>query len=709
MIRSHSSVEEVRHVAEGIFTITVRVPLPSRLRREGTPSGVRALEDVQIEFRPDFPLTAPRVTLRPDFNPNLPHINPFRKGDRIPPCLLDGDLDAFHSQMGILSVINQLVAWLEKAGVGALIDPAQGWEPSRRDALTMLYDVDLDAVRRAPPPVGKYQYWDVLFKRDIQVSLVAQFDAPFTEGLRTRYEALTQHANRSIGVLAMCDDTISSTYHPETVSTLGELTERAKLLGCDESLQEGLRRLRRGETPKRLKGRPIVVVLVCRRPYPLIGTTSSLEMLGYVLAPGWIDGDPACEAIPAGHRQAMSIRLLREVSGYTGPSESARWGLLGAGSLGSKIGMHMARCGLGPSEIHDNGVMEPHNFARHALCPSTPFAGKANGLSLETRLMGQVEVRSEVGNLLSMLAGVDGRAFDEGLAFVVNTTGSIAVREALAAALPSVRVPRVVEASLLARGELSLMTTEGEERNPSTMDLSCLSYRIMAERETVAAKVFSDADRALRIGQGCSSRTMVMSDATIASHAGPMTTHLSKRLSKMAREGEIVIWERGSGGLSLSADVVSVGQFLVINAENDSTTVRVSPAVVDQVRATIRGSRVEQGGILLGRFSDAANTFHVVDCLPAPPDSASGPNYFVLGTEGVRASVEAYEKRLQGALYCVGTWHSHPGSAKSSGVDRRTSEKMRDFDPLRPMAMLIVSETSDWSALRVDSWTAPES
>ena len=52
-------------------------------------------------------------------------------------------------------------------------------------------------------------------------------------------------------------------------------------------------------------------------------------------------------------------------------TERPSWTLVGAGSLGSKVALHLARAGSGPSVVLDRSGMAPHNAARHALVPAT--------------------------------------------------------------------------------------------------------------------------------------------------------------------------------------------------------------------------------------------------------------------------------------------------------------------------------------------------
>ena len=103
----------------------------------------------------------------------------------------------------------------------------------------------------------------------------------------------------------------------------------------------------------------------------------------------------------------------------------------------------MARSGTGPSIVIDNKNLSPHNAARHALLPeainkdSTWFGSKARALALAINGLGQdssyfdADVTQAVhdSKLLKKL-------FPRKAWAVINTTASLAVREALAAIEP---------------------------------------------------------------------------------------------------------------------------------------------------------------------------------------------------------------------------------------------------------------------------------
>ena len=86
-----------------------------------------------------------------------------------------------------------------------------------------------------------------------------------------------------------------------------------------------------------------------------------------------------------------------------------------------------------------------------------------------------------------------------------------------------------------------------------------------------------------------------------------------------------------------------------------------------------RWPRVETGGILIGRYSEASRQFQVVDLLPAPEDSTRSAAEFVLGKKGVRRALKDFRSRYRDSLYCLGTWHSHLHDSGPSRTDVLTA------------------------------------
>lgn len=107
--------------------VTFDVSLPNEWKLNGeSPSGVRLKEIVRFNFPAQFPMIPPGLSLRKDFNRNLPHMQPWVTDERPVPCIYDGSLTDLFYQEGMVGIVNQTAVWLERAALETLIDPNQG-------------------------------------------------------------------------------------------------------------------------------------------------------------------------------------------------------------------------------------------------------------------------------------------------------------------------------------------------------------------------------------------------------------------------------------------------------------------------------------------------------------------------------------------------------------------------------------------------------
>jgi hypothetical protein len=191
--------------------------------------------------------------------------------------------------------------------------------------------------------------------------------------------------------------------------------------------------------------------------------------------------------------------------------------------------------------------------------------------------------------------------------------------------------------------------------------------------------VFSDIDHLRRqdIGDGCGSTTMVMSDARLSMFGAAMAEAIARMYTAGLPQdtGQLMIGLLGNDGMSMSWRTSTVEAFRIAELEDRTDwQVRISPRAHAKIEADIRGwPGVESGGIILGRISESARTFYIVDTIPAPVDSKRSRTEFLLGTEGVRKSIDAYTESCNFSLYCLGTWHSHLDSSLASPKDRATA------------------------------------
>ncbi len=395
------------------------------------------------------------------------------------------------------------------------------------------------------------------------------------------------------------------------------------------------------------------------------------------------------------HREEVSTELLRRAAGDDG-NALRPWTLIGCGSIGSKVALHLARSGRGPAAVIDDANMQPHNFARYGTIPSENSIEslwsipKAHYLADALATLKQPPVPHDVDIVahafdkrsIASLFAPDSFA-------VINTTGAASVREALVMPDVAETRPRLIETCMLGVGSVGLIAVEGPHANPSATDLVCEAYRLIHADRALRSEVFNTEAEAIAIGQGCSAMTMPLSDGRLSSFAAPMSEHI-RRLQRegLPGAGEVLIGSLAADGLNQTWQRKEIAPRIVVG-DGRSSVVRLSPEVDQTIQREVAARpSSETGGIIVGRYSDVANVFHVVGTLSAPPDSKFSSDEFVLGTEGLRPMLEDLIEGSGGALYALGTWHNHLLPSGPSGRDVKTAALL-SIKQYFPLLMLI--------------------
>ena len=725
----HPVVREVENVtwcddgSSASAEITFDVALPNEWRSAGKSpeNGVGLTERVRFEFPMNFPLAAPRLSLRLDFSRRLPHIQPYMTDDGRPvPCIYDGDLNELIHGEGWSGLLDHLAAWLERAAMADLIDAEQGWEPVRRDCYRDWVLADESDIQRIVDRRG-----GVMFRRTTYLRVKAQGGTAFVysqilpQRVQVNKETVpsifqewpmfrdgSAFVGKSLAILVWPgkhpsgDLIVSDTYLPETVSNIRELRQRAVQYGCRAELNDGFSIVRRGFKTYAPNGPfALVVILLARRPCHLIGNASDIEMCPYVVdvrSPDLFAEGDSTEVHIAAHRHQISRSLLAQMAGESHLVDPPNWTLLGAGSLGSKVAVHLARAGRGPRVVVDRSTLSPHNVARHALLPAkedfqVPWTrGKAVALAVALQGL-QQQARAVTEDVASITGSpAKRRLLGRSPWAIINATASLTVQEALASA-DALPATRVIEIGLYAGGRVGVVTVEGPARNPNTLDLVAESYRLLASDQSVGEVVFSEAGSSRQhVGQGCGSLTMAMSDGRLSLFAAAMAEYLlCLQRAALPSEGEVLIGRLSDEGLGLAWRSFSAGPTTVVGVDRARWQIRVGQNAKRKIEEEAqRHPNVETGGVLIGRLSEVNRSVHVVDVLDAPEDSRRSNDQFVLGVKGLRAEITNYTKSVGGAIYCVGTWHSHLTASGPSSTDAVTAKSFSYID-VSPSVLLI--------------------
>lgn len=713
-------------LADDEVRVDLKVEMPLHLKADGiSDTGVRTVEPITLHIPPGYPWRSPRVRLRADFPRDFPHLYPGSADTPPRPCLVDGDQDEFFLQFGLVEygvfhLLEQAAVWLRKAAINHLIDPAQGWEPAMRRGLVDVVAFDAEAVRATRLKAGGYLAWRGRFGR-VGPPEASLLDGASTwissDGVRTPLSATDRsifrvsplRAGGTLGETIMGivwpdkpptgGTRVSPHYTTDDVTTLDQLRARADALGCRRGLDLFLANLQRRWQGLYLEAPiPVGVVLCIERPINLIGSESPVELLPYVVEIRpfhdhktlFPQGDDEPVA-PALHYQALTAGLLQTLSGTP---ERPPLVLLGCGSVGSKLAVHTARAGQPIAGVSDSGWLRPHNMARHALYPQHTGLQKAAALADE--LAGfHLSPTIYQGDIAAALRDDATRAqvIPPSAGIVVNATASLAVREALATAIPERDRARYVEVALFGRGRMGYLLVDGATHNPDHNDLMAEMYATLTDPEAVALLADPDGGLAeIQIGQGCGSLTMTVDDAQLSMMTAGLAKEIGHAIDHPGPDGVIVtgICDADTPATRWSRQLVAPFETVAIDG-SDGWQLRISQRVASRIRAQAAASpHAETGGLMVGLSSARLKTVTVVDLLEAPVDSTHSSTLFVLGTAGLHGAIERRHRASGGTLFDVGTWHSHLADEGPSPLDWKTAADLA-VGRAPPSVLLIVT------------------
>ena len=711
-----------------LIELDLNVEMPLEYKVDGkSPNGVQTIEKVTVRLWPNYPWSSPSFYLRSDFPRDLPHLQPGPLTQLPRPCLVDGSQREYFFQfglveLGVFHLVHQLVLWLQRAAEGTLIQHGRGWEPTLRRDLSDIIVIDAEACRATVDHNGGYRVLKADFLRSSADESLTGQDAWTWLNVTQEQVASSSATDKDLFVrrkrnglwngdtvccliwpdkLPSGVDFVAGSYMPETVNSYGRLLQRADELHCGRALRIFIDHLERCFQGSNLEVPiPIGVVLCARRPAPLIGSPSNIELLPYVfdiramkqraslLAAG--DDEPV---MPTTQIDATNPALLRNVSGAP---EVAPVAIIGCGSVGSKMTMHLARSGIKISVLNDNGHLRPHNMARHALARAEYAETKAPELAKELALLGQ-KPSVQQGDVVLGLAARETRKLilPKEVGYAINTTAALSVREALSVLTAKEVKPRLAEAALFGRGDGGFLLIEGAAHNPTLSDLVAELYASITDdrlRQLLFDPAFGLTE--VQIGQGCGALTMPMTDMRLSAMTAALTEEFVGCTQKVIDAGSIIIGSKAEASSDTRWQRRDVSPFEVVDIEGpEGWTIRLSKNVLAKIRTEVAlYPTVETGGVLIGMCSARLKAITVVDVIDAPPDSERSASLFVLGTQGLKAAIKARHRASGNTLFDVGTWHSHLADHGPSALDRATAKKLAMERP--PPSVLLITAPS---------------
>lgn len=698
----------------------VEVSLPSRAQNDVSATGVRRLETVYLVFTPEFPMRAPTPRLRTDFPSNFAHINPHRRGNLVPPCIFEGDLTELMHRFGIEKILDQLLDWLKKAAAGQLLDLQQGWEATRRGSPDTSIEFDADALALSLPHNGSIlalpsKMFQVGTSRHL--SLGAPGEEPGSFSL-ARVQTTEAWAGTTPVFLACApwangQPRVCSEYSADTVVDVPTLLERAESLGISGealrgSLESAIFRSMMFAAGAGNWPWPgdfcLGVVLAAHRPVHLIGSHRSVEFVPYLVRVARQPHRPELRDAtvePAYQIHRISPRLLAATSGYADADIQQMVTIVGCGSVGSKLALHLGRAGFGAQTLVDEESVSPHNLARHALLDASSW-NKAEQTRKALSGLGHQGARAVARDIVPMLLAADGEVMREvvqpATKLFVDTTASLKVAAAVAKTAHLDGQVRVARAFLIGGGRVAVVLLEGPQRAARVDDLYAHLYALCRQNVQLRSAIGGDAAEPTEVfvGDNCRSLTLSMPDSVLSRGTASIATKVQEWLASGFPQGAQlhagVALDDGLG-MQWQSHEVPATQVLAANGDG-GWTVRVSGTVAAGVAADSRHwTPRETGGALLGHVDVLSRTIYISDLVDAPEDSERYPERFVLGTRGLKAALRQAHADSVGYLHYVGTWHSHPMGGPHSQTDFDTLQRLASFAPGLPVVSLVWTPT----------------
>jgi len=349
--------------------------------------------------------------------------------------------------------------------------------------------------------------------------------------------------------------------------------------------------------------------------------------------------DRAAARVHAGRGDAPDLSLLA----------------VGAGAIGSNVIVGTARAGIGTWTVIDDDVVLPHNTVRQFQRDSDVGQLKAASTAwLGGYLLAEPTVEAIAANALApgdktaeiaaAFAGAD-MAVDFSASPAV--LGHLADRDAR----------RVVSMFFGPDGRDLVVLAEGGDRALRIDEIEAQYYLAAATDPALAGHLGAARIDFVRYGNACQDLSRPLPPWQVHALCGLAGGRLLMLAGDPAPSAGVWRLDPATGAIA----AVGVPAEPVSRLEADGIRVTVSARAMRRMGELRRAALPDEtGGVLIGGFDLSRGVAHIVDTLPAPPDSRQAPTYFIRGRKDLGPTVDAIALGSAGALGYLGEWHAHP-------------------------------------------------
>lgn len=707
-------------------TVEIKVELPPR----GNYNGIDIREKEPILFVFDinsYPRKAPKAySDRLDFPKDaLSHLYIAKEGKPAPLCLIRGNIDEWFAEKEICDFVLQVQSWFSDAASGALVEDGNQFDPIRLEGYrgTSIYKYKelADVVNGKQSLITGQNFALALF-----IKTEKETDNSFpsfkllkiisnADEFKKVMESLKQIANTKSELvdnnlqfgLVVWEKELEpfKGYFVNLPRNFNQLIEFAKKINVN--FLPGLIYFFSEPSLKLTDNVPVLVGI--KRPKNIIGYNSDIEFINFYITVKDEDLKDGLivNNVPVAfqeHNEPLSIDKAKEISNYS--SQLGNILVFGAGALGSKVIMNLARGGHTDMTIVDGDKLSPHNLVRHALLSNQ--LGKTKSAAVKTAI-NELYRYDTLPNFISrnidgedMFIGENRKSIAQ-YNWLYDFTASKKVLNFLAR--ETINEPiNICRGSLMDEGKLGVLLFEGKNRNPRVDDLQILFYDLYKREEFVSKYLQTEFEKRkdeksiVSVGVGCNSETIILADDIVSLHAAAFSNVIKREAKRetFSDNGFIFINSTTTEqGFKVDSRSFIVNPLIVMKCGD--WEIRFKRDIPEILKSEMgKAMPHETGGVFIGIINKKTKCIHVTDVILAPPDSEANEVCFFRGVEGLPEEIDRIKKMSGQTFGYIGEWHSHPfGPMGLSNVDARTVRKfLKEFRQLQnPMPVFITIVT----------------
>ena len=599
---------------------------------------------------------------------DFPHIN-YEKGD-LPPtlCLTRENIDDWYAEHTLEDYFELVAKWLRDAAIGKLMK------------LTHNDEFEHQRIHNGDCFLLRSSYTDTILENKKEASCHIYSIRTLNNEFKIAYgnEQDTNLAHDCIGIrLFAGSEYINDRWYHEYPNTIAELytfiQENSYIIDIEhiKSLLDE-------------KKKHVYFQLALLRPAKIIGTNTHINYLCFrASAQDVLSNNESAIVEEVTIYEFPDLLTAKYLSITPDSIFSKKICILGCGAIGSKIAFHLYRSGIPLITLVDNDTLLPHNIVRHALTsykPASFFVDKVRAMSdaMSDMFYGMgnctTAVKEEAIEHLNKAK--------ETYNIIVDATASVKVMYGIDHIdfAPGTKIIRV---ALSEGGNVGICYIAHDNQQPLA-DFYMEILRSAITDDLIYKWLSSEKKNSMeniRIGEGCHSNTMRISDDTISAHAALMSSTI-RHINEDRQNNEIILsFANVDFPGSMKTHAITVEDYVQFSCSNAlNWYIRIPNSLLSQIRLKAKiGGKNETGGYLYGHIDYKRKIIYILNQF-TPSDSKGKSTTFRLGTKGVKDHRNNLSKRSINQIEYLGDWHSHPISCLEMS-EKDISTSLQDVLP----------------------------